>query len=316
MSDLSTSGAGVVDSLTETVTAIANFDSPGDVFDVGLGAASVGIDALALMENPVDTLATSAIAWMIDNLSFLRWPLDITVGNPDMIDKAIQALNKAAADLSTLADEQADAVGNEVPTYRQGGSASSVTFGDVMNLRVSQLRGASLACAGAAESYASAGVWVATARAVARDMLADFIWDLLQRAATRLAAGPITFGASVAELVASTFQRGAMLVKRIGDMFSTVLSRLKVLSKRLQELSDNLGFLFGGSIEAAGGSRLPIPGLLKPFMEAGKEQAKSDSVATSTADEADQGTVDRIHEQQERAPIMDDPEWWTKKGYL
>jgi hypothetical protein len=315
MSDLSTSGAGVVDSLTETVTAITNFDSPGDVLDVGLGAASVGIDALALMENPVDTLATSAIAWMIDNLSFLRWPLDVTVGNPDMIDKAVQALNKAAADLDTLAGEQADALGTQVPTYREGGSTSAVTFGDVMNLRVAQLRGASLACAGAAEAYASAGVWVATVRACARDMIADFIWDLLQKAATHLAAGPMTFGASVAEFVASTVQRAAMLVNKIGDMFATALNRLKILSKRLAELSDNLNFLFGGSIDTVG-RRLALPGPLKPFMEFAKEDAKSDSVATSTADESDQDTVDRVHEQQASAPVMDDPEWWTKKGYL
>lgn len=315
MSELGTSGAGVVDSIAETVTAITDFDSPADVFDVGLGVASVGIDALTFLENPIDTLATSAIAWLIDNLAFLRWPLDLTVGNPAIIDQAIQALNQAAADLDGLATEQADALGTQVPTYRQGGSASAVTFEDVMNLRVAQLRGASLACAGAAESYASAGVWVATARAVARDLIADFVWDLLQDTATRLAAGPMTFGASVAEFAAQTVQRAATLINKIADMFGTLLDRLAILSRRLRELADDLGFLFGGSIKTPDG-RLPLPGPLKPFFEFAKESAKSDSAATATPGESDQDTVDRLHEQRANTPVADDPEWWTKKGYL
>jgi hypothetical protein len=190
-----------------------------------------------------------------------------------------------------------------------------MTFEDVMGLRAGQLRGASMACTGAAEAYANAGVWVGTVRAVARDLIADFIWDLIERAATRLAAGPMTFGASVAEFAASTAQRAAALINRIADMFARLLNKLKILNKKLAELSDNLGFLFGGSIGTPDG-RLVLPGLLKPFMEFGKESAKSDSVATETAEGTDQSRVDRVHERREDVPVADDPEWWTKKGYL
>jgi hypothetical protein len=125
----------------------------------------------------------------------------------------------------------------------------------------------------------------------------------------------MTFGASVAEFVASTMQRAAMLINKVADMFSTLLDKLKILGRQLEKLADDLGFLFGGSIDTPD-LRLPLPGPLKPFVEFGKESAKSDSAATATPNESDEDTVDRIHEQRENAPAVDDPEWWTKKGYL
>jgi len=301
MAELSTSGAGIVDSVAETVKAIQGFDSPADVLDVGLTTASVGLDALAFMANPVDALASSVIAWMIDNLTFLRWPLDLTTGDPAVISNAIKQANDAAAHLDQLADEQANALRTQVPTYVQGQSGSAVPFQDVMELREKQLRGASMACVGVAESFSVAGAWVGTVRAVARDLIADFVWELIQKATRMFAAGPLTFGFSVAEFVASALQRAAILINRIGDMFATMLNKLNVLNKQMRDLAEELDSLFGAT------------GALKPFYESTKEAAKADDASRSTSQESDR--VTGPHARAGGVPT-DNPEWWTKKGYL
>jgi hypothetical protein len=319
--EMNTSGAGLVDAISELVGAIG--DDRADGVDGVLGIGNVLIEGLGVIANPLDALATSAISWVVDHVAVLRWPLDVTVGDPRTVTATVTTLNDTALALDRLAAEQSAALTREVPTYLAGASRSSVAFGDHMRFRALQLSGASLACAGAAQAVAMGGTRIAAVRSAIRDLIAEYVWNLLRMAATRLPMGVLTAGAAVASFCADAFSGAARLVDRIGDMLRELLDALRDLGKQVKQIAETTTKLISPVL--SGKKWVPNPGLLlRGGVGWSTEAAKVDSTERASSDRSAEGQerVGQLHDaeddRQDHPPLgpTREADWWTRKGDL
>lgn len=320
-SEMNTSGAGLVDALSELAGVAGNENSNG--LDGALGIGNVLIEGLGVIANPLDALATSAISWIIDHVSILRWPLDITIGDPRVVASTIATLNDTALALDRLASEQSSAITREVPTYVSGNTRSSIAFSNHMGFRATQLHGASLACVGAAQAIAMGGTRIAAVRSAIRDLIAEYVWNVLQLAAQRLPMGFLTAGAAIADFCARVMSWAAKLIDKVGGMLRELLGALADIGKQIKQIATTVTKLVSPVL--SGTKWVPNPGLaLRASVGWATEAAKVDTTEQATSDRsaAGQERVARMHaeedERQEDPPLgpTREPDWWTRKGDL
>ncbi|MFC4858175.1 hypothetical protein [Actinophytocola glycyrrhizae] len=319
--EMNTSGAGLVDAIAELAGSIGDENSNG--LDGVLGIGNVLIEGLGVIANPLDALATSAISWIIDHVAILRWPLDITIGDPRVVTSTVTTLNDTALALDRLASEQNSSIAREVPTYLEGDTQSSIAFSNHMRFRAAQLSGASLACAGAAQAIAMGGTRIAAVRSAIRDLIAEYVWNLLELAAKRLPMGFLTAGAAVADFCARALSWAATLIDKIGGMLRKLLDALADIGKQVKQIAEMVSKLV--SPTSAAKHWRPGLGLVpRTAMSWSTEAAKVDSTERATADKsaAGQERVGHMHaeedERQEDPPLgpTREPDWWTRKGNL
>lgn len=319
--EMNTSGAGLVDALSELVGMIGDENSNG--LDGALGIGNVLIEGLGVIANPLDALATSAISWIIDHISILRWPLDITIGDPRVVMSTIATLNDTALALDRLASEQSSAIAREMPTYVSGNTQSSIAFSNHMRFRATQLSGASLACVGAAQAIAMGGTRIAAVRSAIRDLIAEYVWNLLKLAAQRLPMGFLTAGAAVADFCARAMSWAAKLIDKVGGMLRELLDALADIGKQIKQIATTVTKL----VSPLSGAKPWRPGLgliPRASVSWATEAAKVDSTEQATYDRSAERRerVGQMHaeedERQENPPLgpTRESDWWTRKGDL
>lgn len=319
--EMNTSGAGLVDAISEMVGSIGDENTDG--LDGVLGMGNVLIEGLGVIANPLDALATSTISWIIDHVSILRWPLDITIGDPRVVASTVATLNDTAIALDRLASEQSSAINKEVPTYIAGNTKSSIAYSNHMGFRATQLSGASLACVGAAQAIAMGGTRIAAVRSAIRDLIAEYVWNVLQLAAKRLPLGFLTAGAAVAEFCAKAVSWAAKLIDKVGGLLRKLLDALADIGKQVKQIAQTVTKLVSPVL--SGTRWVPSPGLaLRASVSWATEAAKVDSTEQATSDRsaAGQDRVAQMHaeedERQDNPPLgpTREPDWWTRKGDL
>ncbi len=226
-------GGGPAESMAQLVNSIEN----DAAFSVAANGAVLGLDALGAMADPLETIAGSAIGWLLEHVGFLNDFLDYTAGDPVAVDEAVAELYKAAKELDTLAAEHITSLSKDVPTYGEGGSASFNAFLDRGMPRAEQIRTQSLACRGLGSAMAVDGGIVATVRGVIREILVEFVYWLLKTGAAALAAAPYTFGGSLAALAGDSAIQAARTARTIAGKLEDVASRLTAMSGKLGSLA-------------------------------------------------------------------------------
>jgi hypothetical protein len=324
------SGSGVGESMAGTVDAITGFDDATDVGDVVLNTATAAIDGLGFLANPVDALATSVIGWLVEHLEPLRWPLDVTLGDPEAVQRTVTRWNDSALALDGASKDYGKAPETAAPTYLRGGSRSAAALAEVVPFRAEQISGAATACALVAQQTARAATAVAATRGLIRDTIVALVWDLLKKAVSRLAFAPFTFGGAAAAFVCETMFLVANELKRIGGYLADLLENLKVLVSNLGKVTARLDRYFSVAREVDTFRRfMPnVTAAPKVVLDVTREYLKADDTALATSDETDTAEVRAHHEDLDEAAIeernadapppteVETKDWWTRKGTL
>jgi hypothetical protein len=216
------------------------------------------LQALGFMGDPMQSLATSAIGWLIEHLAPLNVALDVTTGDPAAVEQASQQFTAAATRLDGLAVEHANTLKTDLSTYfalagdaTHPMSQSATAFHGVMSQRLTELQTASAACSGTASFVTFSGALVATTRGVIRDMLAEWVWQTFKRAAAMSAAAPLTFGGSAALLVADRALSSSKLLRRFVDLLTDLAQVLKRVAGKLTEVSSILNRVLKSPLRSA-----------------------------------------------------------------
>jgi hypothetical protein len=231
--DQSFAGAGVVDGAAQIVKSIQD----GDGLSIGGNVVAASMDVLAFFENPVKSLGTTAIGWLIEHLTFLDSFLDQTAGDPQAVQNASETFFQAAKDLDRVAAEQITAFGTGMETYRTGASPSALAFESRVRPRGDELKTLSLQCLGLGDAMNTAAMMVSTCRGIIRDLLTEFTWWVFKKGTLALAAAPYTGGGSLAYLLTDTCIAGAKMAKNFADKLATLVKDLGRLSGFLRELA-------------------------------------------------------------------------------
>jgi uncharacterized protein YukE len=249
-----TSGAGIVDSYTGLVSAItSDSESEGEkVLDVGLSALGVVTDTIGFAIDPLGSVLTAGVGWLLEHISFLREPLDALLGNPDEINANIDQLKNAALEMHMISEE-----------HRQDLSAVSDWSGqaaDNYRTSVGQLAGELDALGSTLDGTAAvvgiSGMLVCTLRGIVFDIISSVVAELVKGALIALASSVVSLGSSIAAYCGYAGGRAAMTASKIAGKISKLLGglgrqagRLGELAKAMQRLADGLDrFAMAGDI--------------------------------------------------------------------
>jgi uncharacterized protein YukE len=209
--------------------------------DGALGSVGAGLDALALVSDPVGALLQYGIAWLIEHVKPLSEALDWLAGDPGAIAGHAQTWRNAAESLRTEADGLVRAVKFDLSEWE--GAAS-----DAYRKWAAQRDQSLQALAKASDTMAliteGAGMLIGTVRMMVRDAVATVVSRLIVYAGELIAslgtATPLvveqvsTLCASWAakisrwlkDLISSLRNLGATM-RRLGEIIQDLMARLR-----------------------------------------------------------------------------------------
>ncbi|MFG1765739.1 WXG100 family type VII secretion target [Micromonospora parva] len=235
--------------ICEDIDLIAQGVRNGSWIDGSLGVVSAGLDALALVSDPVGALLQYGIAWLIEHVKPLSEALDWLAGDPAQITAHAQTWRTVAGSLRDDAAELARAVRNDVAGW--GGSAGPAyrAWANEQHQAITGLaKGADTL---AAITEGAAGL-VAAVRLLVRDAIATCVSRIIAYAGELLITGGLAAPLVVEQvttLVASWGARIARLLRGLLASLRRLIPEVRRLGDLIEKLKQALGRLRGSSAD-------------------------------------------------------------------
>ncbi|MDT8914614.1 hypothetical protein [Amycolatopsis sp. PS_44_ISF1] len=219
-----TSGAGILNDVASSITDFRN----GDWLNLGVDVATDGLDLLGAAMDPLGTLASAGVGWLIEHISFLKDGLDQLAGNPEAVTAKATTWENVSKQLAQSAEAYDQAAAKVAPEFQgQGGQA----YQDTAKGYAATLRGASGQAHAAGIGMNVAAALVGTERGLIRDMISSFVGELIVKGLAALAASWCTFGGTIAAFIADTVVEGGILAEKIGTRIAKVVEQLEKLAQ-------------------------------------------------------------------------------------
>ncbi|MFI5896483.1 WXG100 family type VII secretion target [Actinoplanes sp. NPDC051513] len=262
--------------IAEDIELIASGVRDGNWIDEGLGGVSAGLDALALVSDPIGGLLQYGVAWIIEHVKPLAEALDWLAGDPAQIAAQAQtwrniagALRERAADLERAASWD---------TTEWTGEA-----GDAYRAWSAQQNGAIGGLAEAADTMAvmseASGALIAGVRMLVRDAIATLVSRLITYAAEALLSLGAATGLIVEQVATLCASWAARIAKWLRDLVHS-LTRLRgagdQIGKFIEWLKELLGRFVNGGEGARGSGRRGRQDLIDELERAGVKHNPDD----------------------------------------
>jgi hypothetical protein len=184
-------GGGVVSSWADLNAALSA--EQVDPLQVVYTAAGAGLDTLGAIENPLDSLLSAGVGWLIEHVWFLHEPLDALAGDPSQITAQAQTWHKVGGELGAVAQD-----------HRAAAAAISAwegMAGDGYRGAVDRFGGA-LEQAGRdaaqlGDLILTTGAQVGTVRALVRDAIAGWVSEAIMTVISAGVAALVTAGGAL-----------------------------------------------------------------------------------------------------------------------
>ncbi|MFJ5990635.1 WXG100 family type VII secretion target [Lentzea sp. NPDC092896] len=238
-------GAGMFDTTEDLVKPFAEGKTI-DPVALGIDGAALALDVAGFLTDPLGTLASSVVGWIIENVGFIREPFDKLMGDPP----AIEAIGTTWENIAKRLSDEANAYESHAKTLAEWTGDAADAYGTRCTNLVAQLRGSSAAASSAANKIKVAGAVVAATRALIRDLLADLAGTLLMWGIPAAASAIPTAGASVAAFITRAVTKaveiGTKIARFVAKLFKA-LDKLGSLAKKaastMRKQADDLAAL-------------------------------------------------------------------------
>lgn len=170
------SGAGIVESYNDLAMAIDS-GSWIDASVAGLGAA---LETVGAVIDPIGTLASAGVGWLIEHVEPLTEALDMLAGNPDLVESHAMTWDNIANEWFAMSEEMAAFIDTDVAAWAGQAATAYRGKGDANADVLGCLGGLSLSLATATRG---AGQLVTMVREFVRDFVAECIGSLIAWAA-------------------------------------------------------------------------------------------------------------------------------------
>ncbi|MFC6023306.1 WXG100 family type VII secretion target [Plantactinospora solaniradicis] len=224
-------GLGLVESVADTVAGIES----GSWIDATIGGVSAGLDALGAVLDPLGSLVSWGVAWLLDHVKPLSDALDWLAGDPDQITAFAQTWRNVAANSADVAAEFQAALATEISEW---GGASAEAYRSYAATQLQAMDGIGRGAGGVGTLVEAAGLLVALVREMVRDLIADFVSVLAVRLPMWLAEAGLTLGVATPLVVAQVGSLVAKWVARIGKVITALITSLRRLAPMLSRLGD------------------------------------------------------------------------------
>ncbi|GAA4664227.1 hypothetical protein [Amycolatopsis dongchuanensis] len=231
-------GAGVIDNLpaqtsgsglfNDVATTVKDF-SDGDWANAGLDVATDGLDLLDAAMDPLGALASAGVGFLIEHISFLKEGLDKLAGNPEAVTAKAQTWQNVSKQLNEAAETYERSAAKTAQSYKgEGGPAA---YQETAKGYADALRGAAGHAQSASTAMQVAAAIVGTERGLIRDMISEFVGELIVKGLAALATSWCSFGGTVAAFIADTVVEGGVLAEKISTRIAKIVERLEALAK-------------------------------------------------------------------------------------
>lgn len=257
-------GAGFFDTAFGLKKAVAE----GDSLSIGMASVGMAVDILGMVLDPLGSLLTAGIGWLIEHLVIFRWPLDVLMGDPKGIDAAKEAIWAEGKKVKEQSEQHKTATEEVLKSW--SGQAAEQFRADMEGV-TAQIDALADYVNFAGKQMAIAGGLIGTVRGIIRDLIAMTLAGIVKAAIIAVALAPITFGASIVAAVTSTIVEVGVAIGKIGskiaDLAKKLAEMLKVLAKTRGAADDVVKNAIGDNL---GKIKLPKPGPHTPKPPAGE----------------------------------------------
>ena len=231
--------------IAEDIELIRQGVKSGSWIDTSLGVVGAGLDALAIVSDPVGALLQYGVAWIIEHVKPLTEALDWLAGDPGQIAGHAQTWHNVAASLHQTAADAQRAVRWDVADW--GGTA-----GQAYRAWAKQQQDAIAGLGKAAEAMAviteGAGMLIAAVRVLVRDAIATCVSRLIsyaiEEAATLGFATPLVIE-QVSTLVASWAAKISRWLRALLASLRRLMPAIRRIGELTEELKNSLNRLRG-----------------------------------------------------------------------
>jgi len=231
-------GGGEVNSwsgvyLAEDIQLLHQGVKSGSWVDLTLGGVGAALDTLGLITDPLGTLVSWGVAWLLDHVKPLKEALDQLAGDPAQISANAQTWRNVADQMKFAAGDYRTAVSRQTAAW--AGPA-----GDAYRTQSQEHEGGMSALSEAAETMASivegSGMLVALVRTLVRDAIAEFVSILAVRLWEWLAEEGLTLGLGTPWVIAQVSSLVGKWVNKIKNFLKGLLNSLRRLREVLGKL--------------------------------------------------------------------------------
>jgi methyl-accepting chemotaxis protein len=285
-----TGGAGIFSDAASTLTDARNGDGGNLAMDVGTDA----LDLLGAAMDPLGTLASAGVGWLIEHISFLKDGLDKLAGKPEAVTAKAVTWSNISKQLTETAEQYERKAAKVGQSFSDCGSAEA--YQKTAESYVGVLRGAASHADSASTAMNVGAALVGTERGLIRDMISSFVGELIVKALAALAASWCTFGGTIAAFIADTVVEGGVLAEKISTRITKIVEKLESLAKgagkskaalegaanALKKVGKGVDKLVDKSVDTAAG----IERKANELKQAGKEAKSAEETAKGWSDGA------------------------------
>ncbi|QFU88341.1 RHS repeat-associated core domain-containing protein [Amycolatopsis sp. YIM 10] len=220
--------------IAESAVDLANGVSDGSWVEAGLGAVGVGLEVLSMVVDPIGTLASYGVSWLIEHVQPLKEALDWLAGDPPVIQSFSETWANVAAEVNAIAGD----LGNEVTNGTAGwqGEGAEAYRGAAAE-QADALAGAASLADGISAGVMIMGTVVAAVRELVRDLVAELVGKLITWALEAAA----TLGFATPAIAVQATTAITKTISKISDFIRKLVKTIGNVSPKIRKIIDKLG---------------------------------------------------------------------------
>ncbi|UJW34457.1 DUF6531 domain-containing protein [Saccharothrix sp. AJ9571] len=240
--------------IAESAVDLANGVSDGSWVEAGLGAVGVGLEVLSMVVDPIGTLASYGVSWLIEHVQPLKEALDWLAGDPPVIQSFSETWANVAAEVNAIAGD----LGNEVTNGTAGwqGEGADAYRGAAAE-QADALAGAASLADGISAGVMIMGTVVAAVRELVRDLVAELVGKLiawaLEAAATLGFATPV-IAAQATAAITKTISKISEFIRKLVKTIGNVSPKIRKIIDKLGEIIEKLSKMLRKGGKPGGGT--------------------------------------------------------------
>ncbi|MDT7725460.1 MAG: hypothetical protein QOI21_2036 [Actinomycetota bacterium] len=254
------SGSGFLDSYTFLIKSCTDIQTADDKdkaalgVAIGLGAFAAGVDTVKMVINPLGSLISAGLGWLIEHVSFLREPLDMLMGDPDQIQLLGQEVHAIAEAIRQVGQEQLESLKGDISAWT---GAAADAFTKLMQELAADFESKAHATEIVGYLIHTNMAIISAARALFRDLIATVLGDIISTMLIALATAAFTFGASIVAAVPIIVTQAGLTAASMASKSAAIVAQATRSGGRMNEVIAGLNRSARGG--AGGPFRPPAP---------------------------------------------------------
>jgi hypothetical protein len=226
--------------IAEDISDIVSGVQSGSWIDDTIGGVATAMDTLSVVVDPLGSLVSWGVSWLMEHVKPLSDALDHLAGDPDQITAYAQTWHNVSDNANQAGSDLRTAYFQQVSNWT--GPAGDAYQSHASN-HLSTLSSISKAAGGIGMIVEGAGLLVALVRGIVRDLIADFVSVLAVRLPEWLAEIGLTLGFGTPWVISQVASLVGKWVSRITNFLHALINsfrRLKPIMHKLGDLIEEL----------------------------------------------------------------------------